>query len=295
MESIIQSMRDESLIQDLPSAILGCTGLSDNLPVMVHQPNINLESDINIISLSQNLSTMHLSTMHLETSAFDKEREKVFDDANVLLHECLCRKTRTREKAEKAVSIIKQYIITEYYEPHCRGIVYFPDLLHELLMFYREHGILISEDDLGSMFARCVEQRTDETFATESIKHLLEFKGNKIVEIKLLPGKYIIDSELYEHVKIHGVRDSYYDAGEPIKYQHHNILIRGRSNRYTGYRDAYHILLYGEKEHLQSLIVSWDVWGEDCTIDAACDFFKLGPRCPIEIIQARINDKCSTM
>lgn len=289
MDSILTYMKDESLIESVPSPASECHTSFDYLPVLrmdiaSHQCCIRDDVDEMVIGLN---------SIQLE-----KDR----DEAYTLLSECLHRDKRTYNKAERALGLIRQHKMTGF-DFYCRGLVHFPPLLKEFLEIQREAGGLISSDDLGSMFCRCIEHQPEDSFGQESIQHLIEFKGDLKLEIKLLPGKYSIDNVLYGVAEAHDVHDTYYkrcgmnginpiSSLAPFTYVHPDVVSKGRTNVYTGFRDAYHILLYGGVEHLQSLIVRWDLWGDDCTADAAREFFNLSNDCPITAVQANVNRKC---
>lgn len=251
-------------------------------------------------SSNQMSSLTGLSQLTINDSV-EGDDNSAYDDAHKLLLDCLHREKRSNEqhyeKAERAMKFISKYSLTDFGN-YCRGLVYFPKLLQKFLQIHREKGALIADDDLGSMFCRCIEHQPEDTFMKESLEHLIEFKGDRKLEIKLLPGKYSIDQELYDFVKNHDVQDRYYDAAmnaESIKYEHIDVVAKEIAKSYTGFRDAYHALLYGGKEHLQSLIVRWDLWGDDRTADAAREFFNLDIGCQIEPVKARINTKCTNI
>lgn len=219
--------------------------------------------------------------------------DKIHDEVCSLLANCLHRNKRTRPQLERAVELIEDYKLTNFTH-FVHGLVHFPDLLERFLTVQKNKGAIIEDNDLACMFARCIEHHSGDTFAHESIKHLLDFKGDREIEMKLLPGKYPIDSELYDMIRKEKVRDSYYDATQQCQYfvYAHKDIVTQEKERYTGFRDSYHSLLYGETEHLQALIVRWDLWGDDCTADAAREFFGLSPECPIEAVKANVNKKC---
>lgn len=217
-------------------------------------------------------------------------RENDIDEAYTLLSQCLHRSKRTYEKAERAVHIILLHKLTDI-NLYCRGLVHFPDLLKK----YLEAGALISTNDLVSMFCRCIEHDNLGTWAYESIHQLIEYKGDSEIEIKLLPGKYTIDTQLYSIARSHGVHDTHYDNSLSSEYLHQDVVAKELTGLYTGFREAYHILLYAGVNHLQSLIVRWDLWGDDCTADAARQFFNLSENCPIDVVKSHVNRKCKLL
>lgn len=233
-------------------------------------------------------------------------KDKAHNEASQLLSKCLFRKNMTREDAEHVIKLVEEHSLGNF-DNLIHGFVCFPDILDRFLQVQRKTGSLISEDDLASMIARCIEHSPSETYGLESLKYLLTFKGDLTVEIKLLPGKYNIDNELYELAKSHNVHDSYYDAYtshgdvrlqtvincESLVYVHSDVVTKEKSGKYTGFRDAYHALLYGDNEHLQALILRWDLWGDDCTADAAREFFKLNEECPLQPLMTRVNEYSS--
>lgn len=68
-----------------------------------------------------------------------------------------------------------------------------------------------------------------------------------------------------------------------------DVVAKERNNKYTGFRDAYHCLLYGDAGKLQALIVRWDLWGDDCTTDATRQFFNLDNDCPLSVVKDCVN------
>lgn len=222
------------------------------------------------------------------------EYECAFDVVLDCLSQCLHRHKRKRFLAEKAIELVEKHKITKVLH-FGRGLVYFPDLLERFLNVQKEMKAEIHQDDLACMFARCIEHKPEDTHARQSIKHLIAFKGDQSIEIKLLPGRYPIDNELYELIRWENVQDSYYDATMELTsyvYTHQDIVKKEDSGLYTGFRDAYHALLYGGAEHLQALIVRWDLFGdEDCTVEAAREFFHLAPDCSIDIVKNLVNKK----
>lgn len=277
MESILQLMTDDTFNGSLDNATQSIAYF-DCLPVSTRY---QYREDYPVISPSR--------YRYVEDYPNDPE-EEAHDHICILLSECLHRQSRTREKAERAIELIEQYNLTNL-NHYIICIVHFPDLLERLLAVYIKMGVDIHNDILARMFARCIEHRPEEDLSS-SMAHLLSFSDGRHIEIKLLPGKYTIDKELYEVAKKCNVGDSYYDAtedNEPFVYTHLDIVAKEKSGHYTGFRDAYHCLLYGDCDKLQALIVRWDIWGEDCTTDAAREFFSLDADCPIDIVIECVN------
>lgn len=194
--------------------------------------------------------------------------------------------------AENAMNIIKQHQLTGF-DHHSWKLIYFPDLLYDFLSIHTCRGSLISINALSCMISMCIEYtglfvKSD---ASQSLISLINFKGDMTLEIKLLPGKYPIDPELYSIAKHHGISDVYYD--QTTTYMLPYSLIIHRSNEISDFRDAYHILLYGTPTHLQSLIVRWDMYGEDSTFNAAKEYFQLPPETLRSEVINKINMKCS--
>lgn len=316
MESILELMNDEATIGTLedgtPLGIYRDNAAIFPLPFIMKEQKrpvyneLDFETDLKedfYDDLDRRIEEFRLSHPNMINTNMD-EREKAMNEACILLDQCRFHKTADREKLEKAVNLIEEYQLTNMYILP-RSLVYFPDLLERFLKVQKNHKI--ADDDLASMLARCVEHREEDAFQYESIKHLVNYvKGQELkgqglkeqrlksqgLEIKLLPNNYPIDTELYEYLCQHNIRDSYYDAswiGEKFPYNYPDIVEQENSGKYVGYRDAYHCLLYGESKHLQSLIVRWDLFGEDCTTDAARDFFSLPKECPIEVVKEHIN------
>ena len=221
-------------------------------------------------SLSKEEPTFTRYTM--ESSLFDiPEWELTLDNALSLLHDCRFKPKRSREKAEKALElleIIKDYLNGSLHSAP-RGLISFPDLLERYLKIAP-----IDEEDLKSMFCRCIEQRAGEKKEEKSLEILLDFYREKHIsqlDILLLPGKYSIDLELYQKCKQNGIRDIYFVY---ISDNYHHNLDIMESDLYFGYRNAYHGLLYAGKK-CQVLLNNWDSWTADCSTEAAFDFFEI--------------------
>ena len=67
-----------------------------------------------------------------------------------------------------------------------------------------------------------------------------------------------------------------------------------KSYKYITYRDIHHCLLYGGANHLQALIVRWDISGDDYTTDVAREFFQLDPTTPLQIVKLTVNNFSAT-
>lgn len=270
-------------------------------------------------NLNSNIGMKGLHQLHsiYEVSSIDKgyiipdlaSKQNLHKKVTILLQECLRRQNRTKDKIMEAIEIIHENGLTGFGHL-CRSFVYYPYALYLYLQVHQTQQILIDEEDLGAMIARCIEyspsketsdkvtsgERNFVSFAQESLQHLFDYKSDREMEIKLLPKRYTINQVLYNFAKENKVKDRYYDASlnqSSLKYEYPDIVAKERSTQYTGYRDAYHLLLYGTSSHLQSLIVRWDLWGDDCTADAARDFFELPEENSIDIIKYRINELSS--
>jgi hypothetical protein len=221
-------------------------------------------------------------------------KEEAYDEVYQLLATCLHRKDRSLEKAEQAVQLVEQHSLSKFKLHLVRGLVHFPHLLKRFLAVLNQEKAGLDDDDLGAMICRCIEHQPGDTILKISLKHLLDFKGPRTLEIKLLPRKYRIDSEFYEMAQWENVHDSYYEATyqcEPFVYAHMDVVKKEQLHKYTGFRDAYHCLLYGGSEHLQALIVRWDLWGDDCTTDAAREFLEMVPETSLMAVKARVNKR----
>lgn len=276
MNSILDSMNDQALTGKIDNAIQR-QSIGDSFPI------IGNVSDVSLIP-------------SYESHQEEEIRERIFELFDTTGAPNIHHDISKRNYLEEAINLIEEYSMTDF-DYLCRGLVYFPDLLERYLKVHKQNKVLVSEDDIGCMISRCIEHPNDidVTYATESMKYLLDFKGKLPLEIKLLPGKYHIDESLYELAKSHNVHDSYYDRAsddEPYTYSHLDVVAKERKGIYTGFRDAYHCLIYGERQHLQALIVRWDLWGDDCTADAAREYFNLNKSSPIEAIMACINKRC---
>lgn len=312
MESILFLMHDESLSQNIKHGI----PFDDSILNFDKIINNNYEQKYNIgTSYDFQLSS------ELNDNSYKLDIGNIiypidFDYAYDILSECLDYNKRSFELAQKALNIIKQFHLSNF-NYVCCIFVFYPELLNEFLEVTKLLEMIISENDLNTMFCICLECepknknskidlpfinepcRIDRVSAYKSIEYLIEYivkykEGIKI-EIKLLPVKYNIDSELYNILKLNGISDSYYDATINLQYYKYNypdIVSQKKKDSYTGFRDSYHILIYGNEIHLQSLIVYWDIWGDDDTADAVRDYFNLDSDSPIELLVNYINKKC---
>lgn len=298
MDSVLDSMNDSSLTGVIDYAVeklMAC----DTCPVF--RPSIEFqdaESYHQDSSICLNENWYHRETIianpisnklypSIESAESSESTERELAHAKV--YSLLS--SSSRDDAEAAIEIIEVHSLTDCYQ--CvQGLFYFPDLFVRFLDVHRRVGIMIPDDDLGSMIAQCIELEL-----LESLMQLLNFKGSLPLEIKLLAKKYVIDEELYALAKEHHVCDSYYDAvteARPWIYSHLDVVERMKqATRYAGFRDAYHCLLYGTAGHLQALIVRWDIWGEDCSTDAAREFFNLDSEAPVSSVVDLINKKPS--
>lgn len=289
MESILVLMNDDALTGKINTATK--TVISNDILPVLKPWNTVLYNDgwsgVTVASMPKiSLSTVSAPGNHNCQSDTYNKIYKLLDQGKF-------RKGLSRERSEEAMALIETYNILGF-ETVCRGLVYFPDLLQRYLRIHPK----VSDDDLGAMIARCIQHRSDDVFHLESIEYLIKYHASfaKSLEIKLLPLKYPIDIELYNMVREHKIYDSYYDSAmtghlNNISYTYSDLVVKARERYYVGYRDAYHCLLYGSYSHLQSLILYWDIWGDDCTGDAARDFFGLDLGAPIEVIKAKVNNK----
>ena len=222
------------------------------------------------------------------------------DKACELLSEQLFKKTRNREKAEKAIKLIEEHNLTDFCH-YSRGLVCFPDLLKIFLDVHSKNDCSIDDENIACMIARCIES-DDESFSLnerkESMKHIFVYKDTKIISLKLLRDKYVFNDELYKYAFDNYVWDLHYEnylQGGVIPYFYNTTVEKETEGKYSGYRDSYHCLLYGESKHLHALIWRWKEWGDDCTADAARDFFGLAKECPLEIVMGRVELKIKDM
>lgn len=330
-DSILTSMSDDALSGKISDAVKRDIS-SDSCPVFGHQMcTYNDDRESRMISYDNNSSwyerevitvdrlladyhtnrrplmnisnsSIALSSLHTRpTTPLDKDI--ALTEASVLLQQYMVKNEDSdlvatkediyammRTNAEKAVDLIEQYALTGFHHL-CRDLVYFPDLLERFLQVQRNNGAIISEDDIGCMIARCIEGG-NYRYSKESMAHLLIFKGEIPIEIKLLP--HLVNADLYAIAKTKQVQDMYYDAtmtSESYQYKHLDVVAKAKTGHFTGFRDAYHALIYGAKTHMQALIVHWDLWDEDETADAARKYFGLEPKCPIEMVIDKINTR----
>lgn len=193
--------------------------------------------------------------------------ENVIDKINSNLHTCSFKVTRTREQAEQAILLFEKYKPDYTGIHYSHGLVYFPDLLKRYLDVFNGK-VRVHDIDLSCMIARCIEHSEIDI---NSLHHLIAYLNGNSLELKLLRGKYNINTERYNLCKSHCIRDRFYD-GVNTDYFYDDINTKDNKGLYTGYRDSYHCLLYGNKRHLEILLKIWKSM-QDCTYEAALDFF----------------------
>jgi hypothetical protein len=204
--------------------------------------------------------------------------DDIADKINILLVDVVGPKFKDRKSAETAIVLMEQYGITKVIYS-VRNLVHFPDLLKRYLFLCDRTKTYVDEDDLCSMFARSIEHGF-----RRSLKHLLAYNKLKPRHIKLMRGKYPIDANLYNMAWRRNVRDIYYDTSRPSKYHYETIVEKDHSGVYTGFRDVWHCLLYGDPRALTALIYWWEHYGSDCTADSAREFFRIDDINPTLII-----------
>ena len=192
------------------------------------------------------------------------------DDVCRLLHECRFSPRRSRDKAEKAIKLIESTgeLQKRCFYLHQRGLVVFPDLLERYLRFFPKFKL----DDYEAMVARCIEYKQDDSddWHRQSLEILLQYPHEGAV-LRLLQGKYRIDRDLYEKAAAAGVRDPCYEGStEPYTLKSPEQM--EEEGMYGGYRQAYHLILYGGPRRSE-LVDDWKRYGPDCTYEAACDYF----------------------
>lgn len=220
--------------------------------------------------------------------------QDLHDKASKLLFFQMTKKTRCLEKAERAIRIIEDNDLIAFGH-HSRGLVHFSDLLKRFLFVHKKNNCLIEDENLASMIARCIES-IDESFLLWerkcSLEQIFEYSQKKKINLKLLREKYTFNKELLDFCRKNQACDKHYEAflnGTTEPYLYETTIEKETLGKYSGYRDAYHCLLYPIPKHLHDLIKRWKKWGDDCTGDAARDFFGLCPGCPIEIIIGKVE------
>lgn len=270
MESILELMNTLCLDGKIDSAN-ECQAYDDSYPVNnfvnIPFPSTNVKP-VNYIKPS---TVSYIEDDNVNDAYF-------YDRACCLLSQCLSSKTRNIHIAETAITLIEEHLLTNFGH-YVRGLVYYPHILLRFIQVHEFENCPILDDDIGDMIAKCIEKgQYNNLWALESIMCLLRYiqESDQMLEIKLLAGKYNIDEELYKLASSHNVHDIYYEDTldcQPYKYEHKDIITKGRDGEYVGFRDVYHCLMYGGKDHLQALIVRWDLYGADHTSYAACVFF----------------------
>lgn len=187
-----------------------------------------------------------------------------------LFRDCRYSNKRTRDKAQLAVDLLEKD--NKHTPLYVRGLVSYPDLLYRYLSFAK-----IDKDDFCSAVCRCIEKGHRDSL---EILANLPFRPSLL----LLPK---IDEQLYIRAKELGFFDPYRD--DPTKkYIEPSLCDLERESRYVGYRQAFHLLMYGKDRKIELL----DWWkrsctlDDDCTVDAAREFFSIetAPRPRLEML-----------
>jgi len=307
MISIIEAMSNESFMGQLCGCERGYA-FSDGSPVFenirlwnesISSHDYKMTPNDSIFLNTPRSETCECNTPRSETYQHDDE-EIAADKVFTILSNCLFRKSEmfpTDESRDtaliQALELMKQYHIKRF-DHYCRGLVYSPERLKDFLDYCSSEHIDIGLENLGVMMSRCIE-----THHFISSIHLIDYKidlydEHKInprdqvhIEMKLLCKKYSINHKIYDIAKRAGFSDSYYDAyysNEPYTYTH-KLVMDKIDDGYVGFRDFYHALMYGEEEHYQSMLIYWDEYGKDCTLDAAREFFALPENYPVDLVQ----------
>ena len=203
-----------------------------------------------------------------------KEIDETFDEIFELLSECRFSINRTREKAEKAIELLEKYYKNGDnigpYHTFPRGLIYYPDLLQRYINI-----VNIDDEDLKSMFSRCIETMEDYNESVDILLNYMVKQNIKQLDILLLPGKYPINVVTYNKCKHNNVRDIYYewslDKSNIMPEYNHNL--NSNIDYYFGYRNVYHALIYAGNK-CGHFINQWDMW-PDCNTEAAFDFFQI--------------------
>jgi len=218
------------------------------------------------------------------------EFEEFIDIAVMKLHDSRFEKNITlhqrRMMCEEAVELLEKYSIDNI-QYNIRVLVKYPDLLKRFLHI---KDVALDKSDISPMLSRCVEQSLMESCVI-LIKFIKEKYPEYSFDLKLTPGPYKLNEQVYEYCKANGYNDPYYD-GKMKEYTCQDMIDKGQT-KYTGYRDAYHLLLYGGKRKQE--IIEWiDRFcyfckkkpKVDCVVEAACDYYgidRIGDNSPKEV------------
>lgn len=243
----------------------------------------------------------------------------IIDEIMGLLAETRFSHKRTRESAEKAVSLMELHQITHNMYLQCRGLVVYPDLLQRFLDCIKNN---LHPQDLRSMICRCIERnpnRRDENGANgangsnddwrQLSLNLLLIEDSGIPDsqnpfdrikptLQLLSKKYNIDLNLYNQAKETGFCDLYFDR-HALSISRHTLSSEpylepdcakweDEDGKYYGYREAYHLFLHGTD--FTSIMERWKDCGTDCTFEAAQDFFDLGKDATLGTVCCRLQE-----
>lgn len=255
MTSIIDCMHNDNFNQHLHVGKLS-DNIADDIPLFDESDYVN-ENNNTIDNIMNNMP---------------------INKVKILLDKCLEINGKNRPKAKEAVQLIKEHLIFQI-DQYLPPLVKYPDVLIDVLDFYKTQNYYVS--NLDTFFEFCVEFDNINCIE-ESIAYLLDYKGDKEIPIRIIDD---INLEIYRYLKQYGIYDKYYDD-QQLSYHYPNAV-----HRDTTYRAAYHMLMYGGTLHYQSLIVHWDLYGDDDTTDAARDFFKLAKDTPIQTLKQLIDKK----
>ncbi len=186
----------------------------------------------------------------MEPADHQTSQDETFNQVISLLIDCRFAEKRTRDKAEKAISLLEKHQFGSIYLAP-RGLVCYPDLLSRYLnhlrssstpqtnnTLYRRQRVTslhstkdevfsrkLYLQDLTAMISRCIENSPEEEWCSSSLKILLayhsEVLGQKPLKLYLLAKKYHLDLDLYQQSHQQGIQDKYLDArlsGEMIPY-----------------------------------------------------------------------------
>jgi len=152
------------------------------------------------------------------------------------ISKCRYSNKRSRQHAEKGIALlesvkdeIKDYFYAHNYDrlslfhTRPRGLIYYPDLL----AVYIKIVPVIGNDDLSSMFCRCIETDVDYSVTLNILLNYVKEKNITDLELLLLPNKYKINTDAYSLCKENGIRDIFYEwslnKSTPKPEYHHNL------------------------------------------------------------------------
>lgn len=174
------------------------------------------------------------------------------------------------------------YLIQKKQDP--RNIC-FTDLVRcfiALKLYIDTFGIV--KEEIYRAISRCIENDYIESYYILSEA----FLKNKLLPKPILIRPYLfpfMNRKLFldAHNRL-GLKDNelhtWISKKHIVEYHHKGPFEAFNENKYFGYREAWHLLVYGQKENKEELILFWETHNYDCIYSAAVDFLLWSHKIP---------------